>query len=151
MGATSDPSDGLDGADQTLIRQLHPGVLARPAESVDFESPPHRLKTEIGADAVFDPIQFVALELGHGPALDAHEMLMNRAVRESVLVPLEPFAEVVLLDESAADQEIEGAIDGRFSDPIASLSKHPLDVIDGQMTVGVEDDFCNRLALMRDR
>jgi len=42
---------------------------------------------------------------------------VNRTVREPVLIPFETLAEIVLLDETAADQEVECAIDRRLPDP----------------------------------
>jgi hypothetical protein len=74
------------------------------------------------ANPVLDSIELAALELQDRSALEANEVFVNRMLREPVLIPLEAFSEVVLLNQPTAHQEVERAIDRRLPDPASALT-----------------------------
>jgi len=101
--------------------------------------------------AFLDTVELGALELGDASAAEADEVLVDRAHREAVLIPLEALPEVVLLDEAAADQQVQSPIDGRLPDPLTPRTKILLDVIHREVLVRGEHDLGDRFALLRDR
>src|SRR5690606_15118824 len=119
-------SDDLDRADEAFVAQLDARFLARAAETVDLEAVPGGLEAVLRADPVHDAVHLRALELGHAPALHADQVLVHGMTREPVLVALEALAEIVLLDEPAPHEQVEGAIDGRLADPLAPRADLPL-------------------------
>ena len=76
-------------------------------------------------------------------------MLVDGTLREPVLVALEALPEVVLLHESAAHEQIEGAVDRRLPDPVAATAELMVDVVDRQVRVRVEDNARDGLSLLR--
>jgi hypothetical protein len=78
-------------------------------------------------------------------------MRVLRLPGKPVLVALEPFAEIELSNKMAPDEQIEGAVDGRFADALAPLPQLRLDLIDREMFIGGEDDLGHRFSLLRDR
>ena len=101
--------------------------------------------------ALLDTVELGALELGDASAAEADEVLVDGAHRETVLIPLEALPEVVLLDEAAADQQVQSPIDGRLPDPLTPCTKILLDVVHREVLVRGEHDLGNSFALLRDR
>jgi hypothetical protein len=66
-----------------------------------------------------------------------------------MFVALEALAEVVLLDESAAHEQVEGPVDRRFPDPLTPFAERGLDVVDGEVLVRAEHDLGDDRSLMR--
>ena len=75
-----------------------------------------------------------ALELDHLMAVDADEMLVDGGASEQVLVSLEAFTEIMLLDEAAADEDLDRSIDRRLADSLPRPSKQRLDVFHREVT-----------------
>ena len=93
----------------------------------------------------------MALELRDHAALQTDQVLVHRVARQPVLVALEALAEVVLLDEPAAHEEIQRAVDGRLADALSAAPEILLDVLHREVLVGGEDHLGDRLALVRHR
>ena len=49
--------------------------------------------------------------------------------REAVLVAFEPFAEITLFHEPAANEQVEGPINGRLADPLATVTQRTLEIV----------------------
>jgi hypothetical protein len=143
-------SNRLDRAGQAFVRKLDASITALLAEAVDLEPMPHRGKSMLPPHTFLHAVELIALELVNASATEANEVLVNGAHRETVLIPLEALAEIVLLDQAAADEQVEGPIDGRLPDPLTARTQILLDVIDREVLVGGEHDFRDRFALVRD-
>ena len=98
-GRVDSASDDLDRTDETLCRQLDARILTCLAQPVDLEPTPHGNEAVFRSHPVLDLVELVALELGHRTALHTDHVFVNGVVGESMLVPLEPLPEVVLLHE----------------------------------------------------
>jgi hypothetical protein len=72
-------------------------------------------------------------------------------VAEQVLVALEAVAEVVVLDQAAAHQDLHGAVDGGLADPLAPRLQPRLDLLHAQVLARVEHHVGHHLALQRHR
>src|SRR5256885_11545709 len=95
------------------------------------------------------PLEPVVGELRHPAARGADTMLVRLAGRER-LVPLESFAEVVLLGQPGADQEIQRAVDRRRAHRYPSR-RAPAHLLGRQVLTGEEHRFGHRQALLRRR
>src|SRR2546430_5618071 len=96
-----------------------------------------------------DPLQAIVGELRHAPARRADAMLVGLARRQR-LVALESLAEIVLLGEPGADQEIQRPVDrGRPDrDPLRDSPAH---LLGRQVLPREEHRLRNRPALLRGR
>jgi hypothetical protein len=115
-------SDGFDGAHEALAGQLDTRLVTLATKTVDLQPMSDGDESVFPANPVLDSIELAALELQDRSALEANEVFVNRMLREPVLIPLEAFSEVVLLNQPTAHQEVERAIDRRLPDPASALT-----------------------------
>src|SRR5918992_139273 len=68
-----------------------------------------------------------------------------------MLVPLEAFAEIVLLHQPALHQHLERPVDRRLADPLPAIAQLPLDLLYRKVLRRREHHFGDRLPLLCDR
>ena len=117
---------------------------------MDLDPGPLILKVMFVGGHPKHPLQAVVAELDHAATAAAHEMGMFAPV-VGRLIPLEPFAEVVLPDQTALDQGFDGSVERRQSNRLAPLRQPPPENVDRGMIQAVEQHFGHHHPLPGDR
>src|SRR6266540_2866546 len=112
-------------------------LLTAPAQPVDLQAVVMGPELHLLCEQRDHPLEPVVRELHHLPARRADAVLMRLAGRER-LVPLEALAEIVLLGEAGADQEIERPVDRRGPDRDASPHHRSAHLV-GRQVLGCEE------------
>src|SRR5690606_22627506 len=112
----------LHRARQALVRQLNALLLALRAEAVDLEAVASGHEAVTPRHLLLDPYHLRALELDHVMAVQADQVLVDRCLTEEVLVPLEPLSEIVLLHQTAPDEDLHRPVDGGLADSLAGAT-----------------------------
>ena len=117
---------------------------------MDLDPGPLVLKVMFVRGHPKDPLQTVVAELDHAPTAAAHEVGMFARVLGR-LVPLEAFAEVMLPDQAALDQGLDGSVERRQANRLAPLRQPPPEDVDRGMIPAVEQHLGHHHPLPGDR
>lgn len=96
------------------------------------------------------PLQPVITEFDHPPAAAADEVGVFAPVLGR-LVPLEPFAEIVLPDQAALHQRFDRSVEGRQADVFAPFDHAASEHFDRRMIPALEQHFSHQHPLPGDR
>src|SRR6185503_595525 len=96
------------------------------------------------------PLETLIGELHQLAALLADQMFVV-GLSSPGLEALEAFTELMSSDQSALDQEVEGAVHGGQANPLAALMELAPDTFYREMIVRMEDDLSHQVPLAGDR
>src|SRR5690606_34000845 len=151
FGISVPPSERFDRTGQALPLQRVARGLTRRTQPIHLQAMPRRLEPMFLRDGLLETRQIRVLDLLNAPALRADQMLADERLAEKMLVTLEPFPEIILLDQTAPDQHLQRTVDRRLADPFATAPQTGLDLLHRQMIRRGEHQPRNRLPLLRDR
>jgi len=140
-------SDHLDGAGEPLLFEGGPSGATGGTEPIELELIAGGDKARLALNPTLQGLHFGRFDLGHPTALHADEVIMVGLAREAVLVALEPLAKVVLLDEPASHQKVQGAVNGGLSDPLSGIAEKGFQIVHREVGIGGKDGVGHRFPL----